>query len=88
MGMDLARKDFGTTPEYFIAGATIRIAKAVKVAGADIPAHSPVTLDGDTGSMPGITKWLSKRYTRPVGSGDPAGRACRTVSFAAKGGHL
>ena len=51
MGMDLARKDFGTTPEYFIAGATIRIAKAVKVAGADIPAHSPVTLDGDRKSV-------------------------------------
>ena len=37
MGMDLARKDFGTTPEYFIAGATIRIAKAVKVAGQTSP---------------------------------------------------
>ena len=55
MGMDLARKDFGTTPEYFIAGATIRIAKAVKVAGADIPAHSPVTLDGD-GKLAAVTK--------------------------------
>ena len=33
MGMDLARKDFGTTPEYFIAGATIRIAKAVGIWG-------------------------------------------------------
>ena len=44
MGMDLARKDFSTAPEYFIAGHTVRIATAVKEAGADLPAHTPVLL--------------------------------------------
>lgn len=44
MGMDLARKDFSTAPEYFIAGHTIRIATTVKEAGADLPAHAPVLL--------------------------------------------
>lgn len=55
MGMDLARKDFSTAPEYFIAGTDIPVGKAVKVAGADIPAHSPVTLDGD-GKLAAVTK--------------------------------
>lgn len=44
MGMDLARKDFRTAPEYFIAGHTIRITTKAKEAGADLPAHAPVLL--------------------------------------------
>ena len=30
MSMDLARKDFSTAPEYFIAGTDIGIAKATR----------------------------------------------------------
>lgn len=55
MGMDLARKDFSTAPEYFIAGATIGVGKTVKVAGADIPAHTPVTVNED-GTLAAVTK--------------------------------
>ena len=36
MSMDLARKTFSCEPEYFIAGTNIRIATAVKEAGADL----------------------------------------------------
>ena len=38
MSMDLARKTFSCEPEYFIAGTNIRIATAVKEAGADLSA--------------------------------------------------
>jgi hypothetical protein len=41
MSMDLARKTFSCEPEYFIAGTNIRIATAVKEAGADLSAHTP-----------------------------------------------
>lgn len=41
MSMDLARKTFSCEPEYFIAGTNIRIATAVKEAGADLSAHPP-----------------------------------------------
>ncbi len=44
MSMDLARKTFSCEPEYFIAGTNIRIAAAVKEAGADLSAHTPVLL--------------------------------------------
>lgn len=44
MSMDLARKTFSCEPEYFIAGTNIRIATAVKKAGADLSAHTPVLL--------------------------------------------
>ena len=44
MSMDLARKTFSCEPEYFIAGTNIRIATAVKEAGADLSAHTPVLL--------------------------------------------
>ena len=47
MSMDLARKDFSTAPEYFLAGATIGIAKATKKASAAVAAHAPVLLDSD-----------------------------------------
>ena len=42
MSMDLARKTFSCEPEYFIAGTNI--ATAVKEAGADLSAHTPVLL--------------------------------------------
>ena len=44
MSMDLARKTFSCEPEYFIAGTNIRIATAVKEAGANLSAHTPVLL--------------------------------------------
>lgn len=44
MSMDLEKKTFSTEPEYFIAGTNIRIATAVKEAGADLEAHTPVIL--------------------------------------------
>ena len=46
MSMDLARKDFGTEPQYFIAGTGIGITTAVKPAGADLEARAPVILSG------------------------------------------
>ncbi len=46
MSMDLAVQKFSTEPRYFEAG-TGPVAKAVKVAAADIPAHAPVVLDAD-----------------------------------------
>ena len=47
MGMDLTRQDFSTAPVYFIAGTNIGITTAVKEAGADLPAHTPVLLAAD-----------------------------------------
>lgn len=44
MSMDLARKTFSYEPEYFIAGTNIRIATAVKEAGTNLSAHTPVLL--------------------------------------------
>lgn len=47
MSMDLKKKTFSTTPEYFIAGTAIGITTAVKKAGAALAAHAPVLLGGD-----------------------------------------
>ena len=44
MSMDLARKDFSTKPEYFIAGTDIGIAKATKTASEAVAAHTPVLI--------------------------------------------
>ena len=46
MGMDLSVKTFRHEPEYFEAGPH-PIAKAVKTAAVDIPAHAPVVLNSD-----------------------------------------
>lgn len=46
MSMDLAVKTYRYDPHHFEAG-TGPVAKAVKKAAADIPAHAPVALDGD-----------------------------------------
>ena len=46
MSMDLARKDFSTAPEYFIAGTDIGIAKATKTASAAVEAHALVLIEG------------------------------------------
>lgn len=46
MSMDLGVKTFRHDPEYFEAG-THPIAKAVKTAAVDIPAHAPVVLNSD-----------------------------------------
>lgn len=46
MSMDLGVKTFRHEPEYFEAG-THPIAKAVKTAAVDIPAHAPVVLNSD-----------------------------------------
>lgn len=44
MSMDLERKDFATSPEYFIADSTIRVITETKEAGEDLAAHTPVLL--------------------------------------------
>lgn len=46
MSMDLSVQKFSTKPGYFEAG-TGPVAKAVKVAAVDIPAHAPVVLNSD-----------------------------------------
>lgn len=46
MSMDLAVKTYRYEPHHFEAG-TGPVAKAVKAAAADIPAHAPVALDAD-----------------------------------------
>lgn len=57
MSMDLARKTFSCEPEYFIAGTTIPITTAVKEAGADLPAHTPVLLaEGKVTAVADATK--------------------------------
>lgn len=61
--MDLEVKTFHCEPEYFIAGATIPIATAVKEAGADILLHTPVLLEN--GKVSPIT-------ATTTGSGDAA----------------
>ena len=47
MSMDLEKKTFSTAPEYYLAGTTIGIAKAIKKASAAVAAHAPVLLDSD-----------------------------------------
>ena len=47
MSMNLAKQTFSTQPDYFVAGTTIGIATAVKVAGAALAAHAPVLLGND-----------------------------------------
>lgn len=52
MSMDLARKDFSTAPEYFIAGTDIGIAKTSKTASEAVEAHAPVLIaDGKVKSI-------------------------------------
>jgi len=46
MSMDLAVKTYRYDPHHFEAGVG-PVAKAVKEAAADIPAHAPVALDSD-----------------------------------------
>ena len=43
--MNLTPEHFETKPEYFEAGTTVDIAKAVKEATEDIPARAPVAID-------------------------------------------
>lgn len=47
MSMDLAKKTYSTTPDYFIAGTTVGIVTAAKKASAAIAAHNLVLMDGD-----------------------------------------
>lgn len=54
MSMNLEKQTFSTAPEYFIAGANIDIATAVKTAAADLEAHAPVALDAD-GKLAAVT---------------------------------
>jgi len=53
MSMDLGVKKFSTEPRYFEAG-DYPIAKAVKIAAADLAAHAPVALD-DSGKLVAVT---------------------------------
>ena len=53
MSMDLSVQKFSTAPGYFEAGG-YPVAKAVKVAAADLEAHAPVALDG-SGNLVAVT---------------------------------
>lgn len=53
MSMDLAKKEFSTSPEYFIAGTITGIETKVKVAGEALAAHAPVLL-GEDGKVTAI----------------------------------
>ena len=53
MSMDLAVKTYRYDPSHFEAGVG-QVAKAVKVAAADLPAHAPVALD-DSGKLVAVT---------------------------------
>ncbi|MFR8330927.1 MAG: hypothetical protein ACLU9S_00025 [Oscillospiraceae bacterium] len=79
MSMDLARKTFSCEPEYFIAGTNIRIATAVKEAGADLSAHTPDPSGGGASVTPvaeaakltglyGVTAEAAKRAARTPSS--------------------
>ena len=46
MSMDLAKKTYSTTPDYFIAGTTVGIVTAAKEADGAVAAHNLVLLDG------------------------------------------
>ena len=72
MSMDLARKTFSCEPEYFIAGTNIRIATAVKEAGADLSAHTPVLLaEGKVTPVAEAAK-LTGLYAEAAKSGEDA----------------
>ena len=53
MSMDLAVKTYRYNPSHFEAGVG-PVAKAVKVAAADLPEHAPVALD-DSGKLVAVT---------------------------------
>ena len=53
MSMDLAVKTYRYDPSHFEAGVG-PVAKAVKVAAADLAAHAPVALD-DSGKLVAVT---------------------------------
>lgn len=44
MSMDLAKKTYSTTPDYFIAGTTVGIVTAAKKADGAVAAHNLVLL--------------------------------------------
>lgn len=46
MSMDLAKKTYSTTPDYFIAGTTVGIVTAAKEADGAVAAHNLVLLNG------------------------------------------
>ena len=46
MSMDLAKKTYSTTPDYFIAGTTVGIVTAAKEADGAVAAHNLVLLEG------------------------------------------
>lgn len=46
MSMDLAKKTYSTTPDYFIAGTTVGIVTTAKEADGAVAAHNLVLLDG------------------------------------------
>ena len=45
MSMELEKQTFSTSPEYLIAGSTIRITTGVKEAAANLDKGAPVILD-------------------------------------------
>lgn len=52
MSMDLAKKTYSTTPDYFIAGTTVGIVTAAKEASAAIAAHNLVLMGRWQGKAP------------------------------------
>lgn len=53
MSMELEKKTFSTSPEYFEAGTDIPITTRVKTAAADLAAHVPVIL-ADSGKVSAV----------------------------------
>lgn len=71
MGMDLGVKTFRHEPEYFEAGPH-PVAKSVKTAAADIPAHAPVVLNND-GKLELVTVTKGGTEEKPTYSVNAAG---------------
>lgn len=56
MSMNLAPEKFSCSPEYLLAGTDIRVTTAVKKAGVNLKAGTPVKLDGSTGKVSPVGK--------------------------------
>ena len=62
MGMDLERKVYSTSPEYFIADTVIPIATSLKEAGEGLKAHAPVALTTENKLAAVTTKNIANLY--------------------------
>lgn len=68
MSMDLAKKTYSTTPDYFIAGTTVGIVTAAKEADGAVAAHNLMTgWTAEHGrSKPRTARTLPRRNTKPT----------------------